>query len=66
MKNKLLNGSTGHGELTNLLRMRRVYMVTHQEGVGTEEEPSREIRTYFDEEGHMLDRVDGWKNRPKL
>ncbi len=54
---KLLNNSAGYGEITNLITMKRVYLITHHEGIGTEECPMKEVRTYFDEEGKMLDRI---------
>ena len=52
----------GYGNLTNLIRMTRVYMIEHQEGKGTKESPMRYVRTYFDVEGKMLNRCDQiWK-----
>lgn len=61
MADQLHNGSAGYGSLSNLIGMRRVYLVTHREGIGNDGSPTREIRTYFDEDGRMLDRVDIWK-----
>ncbi len=55
---KLLNGSAGYGTLTNIVRMRRVWLVEHMEGVGTEESPVRKIHSFFDEEGKLLNRID--------
>lgn len=58
MKDKLLNGSAGYGELSNLIRLEKVLMVTHHEGIGTEESPVRQIMTFFTLEGEMLSRID--------
>lgn len=51
-------GTPSYGNLTNLIKMKRVYMVEHSEGVGTEESPHRTVRTFFDEEGNFLGRGD--------
>lgn len=58
MKDELLNGSAGYGSLTNIIKMERVYAVTHYEGIGTDKSPMREIKTFFDEKGNMIARVD--------
>lgn len=63
MSDKLHNGSAGYGTLTNIVRMRKVWLVTHQEGIGNEQSPVKEVRTYFDEEGKMLDRIDTFKSK---
>lgn len=64
-KDKLLNGSAGYGELTQLIRMKKVWMIEHQEGIGTEESPRRSIRTFFDEEGQYILRDDPFTTKEK-
>ncbi len=48
----------GYGNLTNLIKLERVWMVTHKEGRGTEDSPMREIKTFFDEDSKYLHRKD--------
>lgn len=48
----------GHGNLTNLIGLRRVWMTVHSEGVGTDESPLREVKTFFDEDGRYITRYD--------
>lgn len=47
-----------YGNLTNLISMKRVYMTEHKEGRGIEESPVRIVRTFFDEDGNSLGRID--------
>jgi hypothetical protein len=47
-----------YGSVSNLIRLRKVWMVTHTEGNGTPESPLREVRTFFDEHGAFLSRDD--------
>ncbi len=63
MKDKLLNGSAGYGNLTQLIKVEKVLMVTHCEGIGTEESPTRRIRTFFTTEGEFIKRDDPWKQQ---
>lgn len=51
----------GYGDLTNLIRFEQVYMVTHHEGVGTDDSPLREIKTFFSKDGEFLGRIDSWR-----
>lgn len=51
----------GYGELTNLIRFEQVYMVSHHEGVGTDDSPHREVKTFFSREGEFLGRIDPLK-----
>lgn len=60
-KARLHNGDAGYGNLTNLIRMKKVYMIEHQQGIGNDESPFRPVRTFFDEEGNMLNRFDPFK-----
>lgn len=49
-----------YGNLTNLIKVTPVLMVTHMEGVGIEGSPIREVRTFVTKEGEYLNRVDGF------
>ncbi len=62
-KDELLNGSAGYGSMANLIRMKRVYMTEHTEGVGTKQSPMRQVLTFFDEDGNVLARKDPCKTQ---
>lgn len=48
----------GYGDLTNLIKVRKAFVIEHQEGVGTEESPMRTISTVFDENMKYIARID--------
>lgn len=56
------NDQIGYGNLTNLIKLEEVWMTTHKEGQGTEEQPMREVLTFFDKKGQMLYRKDIFRN----
>lgn len=66
MKDKLINNSTGYGELSNIIRMEKVFMITHFEGIGTEESPTRQIRTFFTQNGDFIIRDDVFSRTKKV
>lgn len=55
----------GYGDLTNLIAMKKVFMVEHKEGTGLNgDSPMRIVRTFFDEDCNFLCR-DDFKTRIK-
>lgn len=58
---KLHNNSAGYGDHTNLIRMTEVYMIEHQEGIGSDASPLRTVQTFFDKHGGFLSRNDPLK-----
>lgn len=56
------NDSAGYGDLTNLIKVRRVLMVEHREGTGSDDSPTRFIQSIFDEDLKFIARLDPAKD----
>jgi hypothetical protein len=49
----------GYGDLTNIIKLEKVWMTRHLEGTGLDNDsPMREVLTFFDKDGGFLARKD--------